>query len=593
MKYQDFSIFSLLIFLSFLFHYPHLISYQSDTNFDFYLHYNWAKEFSESVMLGDIYPRWIYHGRFGLGEPTFLYYAPLYYWLTSFFSLFSHSTWVSMHIVEILTGAIFSWFIYKSLSYYTALHFSIFAGIAALFNPFLVMLHYKFNGFAWAATGFACLGLLLWSVMRPNAQGKFINCWAALAIGLAVLSHTVSALVYLICFSFLCLIPCPSGNVVTWRSFIRPVLGWMVTVFIGLALSAVYLLPALTSMEWISASAWIQPLTLQSFSFPLFSAYKYGVGWFGFQWPISILIALTVIVPSIYFMRRQMITDAEKVYRTRIAMVLGLVALFFASELSYLLWLMKTPLQMVTLPYRFMCVACVAGIVLCSLALDKDRQFQSQIWRKGLLIPIILSILAAVIILVKGAYWDGSNLPRELRDNQYTYQPFKESFIKSGFDGRCTDEIRECIEFSWRAGGFRGVPEYVLKTQGADWLKYAKDGLNVECGVNSLQCQELSRTYQGRHWQIESPNVVKLRLPQFDFPAWQVYLDRQLVNHRTDLKTGLIVVELPRGQHEVSVRWKRLPNEKLGFWISVASSIILIILALWIMISRMISKINN
>jgi hypothetical protein len=63
------------------------------------------------------------------------------------------------------------------------------------------MLHYKFQGFAWASVGYAAHGMLLWSMFRPKASFERINLWAAAALGIAVVGHTMSTLVMLISYS--------------------------------------------------------------------------------------------------------------------------------------------------------------------------------------------------------------------------------------------------------------------------------------------------------------------------------------------------------------------------------------------------------
>lgn len=582
MKRIDLLAFFLFFFLSFLFHYPHIVAYKADTNFDFYLHYNWGKEFSESLFLGDLYPRWIYHGSFELGEPTFLIYSPLYYWLTSFFSIFTNSTWLAMQLVEIFSTIILGFFLYKTLSYYVKPAYATLAGAAVIFNPFIIMISYKFNGFPWAATGSAALGFLLWSIMRPRAERHWINLWAALAIGLAVLSHIVSALVALICFSFACLVINQKQTSRTWRVFIQSVTGWMLTVLLGLMISAIYLLPALTSMKWISPSAWAG-FAFQSFSFPVYSAYKHGVNWFGFQWPISILAALTVVMPTIYYLRQKKHQNSwlpDTDHKLRLAMAIGLASIFFASELSYPLWTFENPLQMVTLPYRFISVTYVVGITLCCLNLYRASCHYDYLWKSILLATVIFSILGAITILVKSVYLDGEQLTKELHNDQYTYGAFKKRFYETGFDGKCMEDDFDCIHFSRKAAAFRGVPEYVLKTRGRDWFEYAKHGLAGECAARNLRCEELERTRKGRSWHIESEHPTRIRIPQFDFPAWQVYLAGKLVPHETDPKTGLILIELPSGEHEINVYWKRLPSEWIGFGISLLAIFIFTLIAL-------------
>ena len=122
-------------------------------------------------------------------------------------------------------------------------------GLVALASPFLIMLNYKFDGLAWATMGYASHGFLFWALFRPGASRKVINLWAAIAIGVAVGSHILSALVNLICYSarfFSRLSGTESRGPIRLA---RSVAAWVATVALGLALSAIYLVPALADLD--------------------------------------------------------------------------------------------------------------------------------------------------------------------------------------------------------------------------------------------------------------------------------------------------------------------------------------------------------
>jgi len=59
------------------------------------------------------------------------------------------SAWIAMHCVEVIADAIFGWFVYKTISYYADPRWALVLGAVAILNPFLVMVHYKYHGFAW------------------------------------------------------------------------------------------------------------------------------------------------------------------------------------------------------------------------------------------------------------------------------------------------------------------------------------------------------------------------------------------------------------------------------------------------------------
>jgi hypothetical protein len=70
----------------------HFGSHTGDPNFDFYP-YHWAKEYAQRFAEGWLYPRWTFFARYGLGEPIFVFYSPLYYLLTALLTLTGLGTW--------------------------------------------------------------------------------------------------------------------------------------------------------------------------------------------------------------------------------------------------------------------------------------------------------------------------------------------------------------------------------------------------------------------------------------------------------------------------------------------------------------------
>ncbi|MCK7579192.1 MAG: hypothetical protein MZV65_27990 [Chromatiales bacterium] len=244
-------------------------------------------------------------------------------WSESFGEL---TTWTAMHWIEVVSNAAFGWFIYKTVSYYASFTVACVAAMVALFNPFLVMLHYKFHGFAWASVGYASHGLLLWSLLRPGASHHLINIPAALAIGLSIWSHTISALVNLICFSAYVLVAREESLGGWLANLVHATASWAMTVALGLALSAAYLFPALLLLDNINPVAWTGSHILQAFAWPVFTVWMHGIQWLSFQWPIALPALLLLLLSLIYIWRHR---PEGQMWRTaRIALAVGVCGFF-------------------------------------------------------------------------------------------------------------------------------------------------------------------------------------------------------------------------------------------------------------------------
>ncbi|HRX05347.1 MAG TPA: hypothetical protein P5148_19510, partial [Anaerolineae bacterium] len=68
---------------------------------------------------------------------------------------------------------------------------------------------------------------------------------------------------------------------------------------------------------------------------------------------------------------------------------------------------------------------------------------------------------------------------------------------------------------------------------------------------------------------LDSPSTVLFYT--YDFPGWRATVDGQPAAHRTEPPYGLIAVDVPAGDHRVSIRHGGTPDRDAGTWISVVS----------------------
>lgn len=560
-----------------LFHAPHFLLQLADTNNDFYLHHFWVKDFAEGVMAGDFYPRWSSHARFGLGEPVFLFYSPLYYWSTSLFIALGWTPWHAMHGVEVISSTLFGWFIYLALKPFVRSSVAVGTGLVALFSPVLVGISYKFNGFPWGVA-FVGYGMLLWAVMRPEARDDKLNWRAAVALALMTLLHTVSGLMGVLFFSvahgarLLVLRP-------GLRAGLKSVFLWGVSVALGLALAGAYLIPAMGSLSLIDSAAWTQAyIPWHSFAFPTWSAGRYGMNWPAFQWPVAGLSLGVFLVSAL--MLRKMSTSSELLRSRYIYLcALGAGAVFIASELSYPLWLLDSPLRKIQYPWRATCIFSLAGLMLAALhlegALRSGRTGSAYVAR------LLLGgcALVGVLSLGKATLLDGRPLNPDVARGQYTFEPFRAAFLRAGSECDGPERIsRECIEVYRLAAGYVGLPEYAIKGSTAAAETYARRGLEGECAAKGAECSALPAARGLHGWRITTRRPVSLRMPLLAFPAWQMEADGVPARYVTDLETGLVSLEVPAGTHDYRFHWQRLPIEQVGLFVSLAGLLGIVVL---------------
>jgi len=224
----------------------------------------------------------------------------------------------------------------------------------------------------------------------PARFDYWIDLPASLAIATLVLTHILSALMALICFSFISL--CFLRH---FQNGARRALSWFVSAGFGLMLSAFYLVPAIGTLHLISPKYLATNfLPRTSFAFPTITRLVYGPGWFTYQWTVPTLSLVGVVAATLHMRRRK--NGSDLIGGALLLMLApSWASLFMASELSYPLWLMNTPLRMVQFPWRFIYITSATGLVANALAfLDLKCTSQLRLRSLSAALPLALSLLA-------------------------------------------------------------------------------------------------------------------------------------------------------------------------------------------------------
>lgn len=525
---------ALIVPLTLFVHLPHVLFVRVQRNLDFDAHYRWAMEVAAAMAAGDPWPRWMAAANHGLGEPALLYYAPLYYLVTGALRFATGNTWAAMQVIEVVSTALCGWLTWSLVRAWTGPHWALFAAGIAVLNPMLGLLHHGFHGYPWA-TAFAPLTLLLWALLRPGAETHLVNVAAILGLGLAIATHTVSGLmgVAIVASLALCGLGRDGGR---WRVDWRPVLSSVATIIGALLLAAAYLLPAIASQPLIDAEVWRTMYTpFNAFALSTVTAWAFGIRWFSFQWPIALTAAAAFALAVLLLCRAP---DAVRRGLLWPGLLLGGTSLFLATELSYPLWLLNTPLRNVQFPHRFLTLTTILAPMLAFPAL-------AWTWRRSWIAWALVGVLAvhaalAVLVVVKTGLIDGQRI---------TVVPD-------------------------RLAPYTGLAEYRLRSAGPDWSAYIeRGGFAAECERAGVRCSAMAREGRAMTWRIEAPAPAELVLPVFAFPALQPGIGGHPIAARRDPATGLIVVDVPAGTSAVSVTWRMLPSEMLGLMLSALTAL--------------------
>lgn len=516
-----------LLFIFLLWLYP-LLTMQLAAQWDVAVHLRWAVQFYSAMQEGWWLPRWAYASLNGLGDPTFLYYQPLFYYITSVFALLGMPLqyWLLSGAVGIyiLLGAV----VYRYFLRQYAPHKAAFGIMFVLASPPVFFLATQMAAFPWVLSFPISLLFVAESIRERPRVGRL-----AILIALICLSHVLSAMMTLLCTGLARLIfSFPN------RNNIRSHLVWGAGIALGFGLASFYLYPAVTQLSLITPEGWTGGTGYdwrRAFAFPAATYFQYGIKWIGPQWSLPML-ALIMAILALQPLRGMAPTPMTTMAR-RLAIV-ALAAAALGSELAYPLYAVFSPLHKLQFPYRFLFLATLLASIALMIQLNEGAWSR---WNKT-------ARLATVVLFA--AYF-----------GQLAILEWK---LISG--GKRLPDRAEVMR------GRFGQPEYLPAVQGPEWKRYVDSGmLEGECQRMAIVCSELRHRTHELSVMVATHKAVQIRLPMFAFPAWQASVDGKAQPYAVDKGTGLFQVNLPRGRHLVALRWVPLPAENTGYWISGVS----------------------
>jgi hypothetical protein len=523
----------LLLLIGLLWAYP-LASMSLAHQNDIPVHLRWAEQFLAAFREGWILPRWAYASRGGLGDPTFFYYQPLFYYFTTAFALIGVRAERALLLAAMVPYVLLGGVVYLGVLRRYPNRQALLGSMFVVACPLLYFLSTHMAAFPWSLSlPFSVLFVRESSRDEPRPQRL------AVLLCLICLSHLLSGLMTLLCTGL--------GRLVFAfpnRRTLRSHLAWGLGVALGLGLSAFFVYPAVTQMGLITPTGWTTGSFdwRKCFIFPTFSLLHHPLHWFAIQWPLA-LLALALALVGVA-QRRYGALNPRQVQAQRIAVV-ALAAVAFGTELAYPLYAGLGAMQKLQFPYRFVFLASILGSVALVIHLCEGAWARWGRIARALVVLLVLAQLGQLAIMERNLIRDGERL----------------------------------LDRATFMQGVYGQPEYLPAVAGPHWDKYVAGGkLDGECQRLGIRCAPLVQKTHAQSITVDTPRAVTLRLPLFAFPAWTVTVDGHPQTMVADPDTGTVVVQLTPGHHLVAMRWTGLPAEATGrkiTWVALALLLLL------------------
>jgi hypothetical protein len=515
---------------------------------------------------GALWPVWGADHALGFGYPLWLIYAPLAYLVAEGFHLLLglgyvaaiKATWALCFIVGALG-------MYRLARRWWGTAAALVASIAFTYAPYHLVQVYVRGALA----EFAALAWLPWVLLAfvelwaaPRARRA---AWAAIAFGLLLLSHTVSTLTF---------VPLIGGYLLlktaqAWRRNrsgaslpLRAAVGWSaVALCLGSVLASVFLLPMLAERGFIVQSQWINATYdyRQHFVYP---SQFFDPGWgYGFSvagaddgmsFQLGLIGFLGAAIGFFAALRRRDSLTPHRAEALFLALAAG-IALFAMMPAARRLWDVMPLVSLVQFPWRLLApVVATLALLAGAGAAWLDTRGSARETPGAYAYVFALAILAGGFVFTRPEL-----MPVQPRDES----PLAVLDFEMEFP-----DMRGMTRWSERLPENEDSPLIAQYEAGQPLQRAA-----IAAGQGAIIEQRASAL--SAYARVRADSDVTLRFYTYFFPGWLATVDGQPAKMAPEPPNGLITLQLPPGEHEVTLRFGATPLRRVAQAISLLALI--------------------
>lgn len=532
------------------------------------LHYLRMIAIANDLHNGVLWPRWSPVLYLGYGYPLFIYYPPLASVLGGWFLFLGFSPGMSFLLVQTLAILIGVLGAYQLARIFGGELASLVAALLYLTTPYFLFNVFH-QGSLSQLLAIAWLPWLLWAMHR-GVESPSLK-WASLSglfIALLILTHHVTVAYFLPfagLYIFVLFVGKLAGN---WRAF-----SWMqVAIFggyaLGLLMAAIYLLPLIAEMDKIVSiqEGYINGAELEN-NFVMVGdvlgpAHPSDPHALILDWEMVVGIPQMVAIAGGFVLALLPFVPMTRLQRLSM-IVLGLgsaVVVFLMTYHAVPMWETFSQMGVFQQPYRFLGLVTVAAVPgtawLGQLIADR-------------LHPVALAGTAGVILV--------ASMP----------------LIYPRFDREPFDDVpspQTSIQYEANVGN-RGSVAFATEYR-PEWVSIPPDEVacedcyedwtwqiypNTELLSADIEVEMLSSEHRrGTRFIVNTPEAAQFPLHQMYFPGWQATLNGSPVEIDVTEPHGLMVVEIPAGEHELEIWYGGTNSQRWGAILSGVGIVICI-----------------
>ncbi|MDH5555849.1 MAG: 6-pyruvoyl-tetrahydropterin synthase-related protein [Alphaproteobacteria bacterium] len=508
------------------------------------LNISWANGFIGQFWDGELYPRWLVDMNEGAGSPVFFFYGPLPFYLMAPVVLFCPGC--EINIVLGITGwlimAMSGLAFYVFARQYAAPLASTIGSLLYVFMPYHFAVDLLIRQAIGEIAAYIWIPLILYFT-RKMAGDRFSVIGFAFSYACLILSHLPSALL------FSMFLPLYAGFLAYQNRSPAQFYVFLSGVLLGMALAGIYLVPAVLSQGYITASQWWVP------------EYQYhqwffldGVAAPNPQFGDGLFLAL--LFSTLVFCGVWLVAFRQHEAKERASLFVWLLfaagAWYLMTPVSRFLWELLPFLYKVQFPWRVavvldFAVAITFVVAMRDVPVGENKKF------------VLISSLAAVLLIVSGGFGAVHFVGQWKMSQSAEYQERFQDVISMGHDAS---------EY---------LPASATLPQSEIWrhLKsISRIGLDADNGRASVTRWKARDIVLDVDLSAETKLVVR----QFYYPGWQARIagGGGAVTIAPAGPAGLIELIAPPGRYrlELALGWSL--HELAGAAISVSGLLIVL-----------------
>ena len=540
-------------------------------------------EFDQGIQDGNLYPRWQPDFAFGYGYPFFNIYGPLSTFAGEAFYLLGFGFADAIKIVFALSVILSGLAMYGFVKQVMGRRAGLVAAVAYMVIPYRLVDLYVRAALA-ESVAYVFVPLVLWGVWSTLNRPRLANI-LGLALAYAALMYTsplvtlLLTLILVFCIAALSLARVndqqPFGTLS--RESLLPLAGHLgyvllptaIALLLGLGLSALFSLPAMTENRFVRVDQWYGGRYAWGGDFveffQLFSP-KWG---FGTSVPgpddeVSFQLGVVPVVLSLFALaslwyRRRSHTHYDHPTANRMIVffaVLTAIVVFLMLSVSAPLWQVLPLVRLAQFPWRLLTLTVVSMAFLCGAAAQ-------AIQPRRVLVDVPTVILVALLILGSLPYVQAEMSEQEV--SLAGLMRFQQS----------ADEMTGSTAWVREIPSWSPMADYHIAGEPLT-SKVNFDALYQQPGRVHARTLALGVDSELVEYSAERP--VLLTFNTFYYPGWHAYL----LDPETDAvieelpialrgKLGLMTVRVPSGVGRVLLQFEDTPVRKLGTAVTIGS----------------------